>query len=111
MIHTEYVIEKNGAKSVRISLPCFSGEDDFAVCAVMNRFYSSAADQIYLYAASLLESAERRARFTCLYDTADDEKGFTVTLRMSYMRQGSRAERKTLSHTWRNGHIISKSLG
>lgn len=111
MIHTEYVIEKTGARSVRISLPCFSGEDDFAVCAAMNRFYSSAADQIYLYAVSLLDPAERRARFTCLYDTAEDEKGFTVTLRLSYTHQGSRAERKTLSHTWRGGHIISKSLG
>lgn len=111
MDHCENVIEKPGARSVRISLPCFSSDADSRACTRMNSFYSHAADEIYEYALSLVESAEGRARFACTYEAEMSESDATVTLHLSYSRIGTRTMRKSVTHRWRGGHVVGKSIG
>ena len=109
MTYSEYVIEKSGPRSYRISLPCFRGEDDFFACSRMNRFYESAAGDLYKYALSTVESAERRARFSCLFDVTEEEGGTKVVLHLSCHKAGERSKRKSVTHVWKNGNIVMRS--
>ena len=111
MTYSDYVIEKSGAKSLRIVVPCFSGEEDFSFCARMNSFYESAVGRLYAYALSLLETAERRARFSCTYEVAEQEDSLNVILHLSYNQSGRRSMRKTLSHEWKRGNVVSRTVG
>ena len=110
MTYTDYVIEIYGARSARIVLPCFSAEDGFAVCSRMNSFYSSAAGDIYSYAVSLIDSAERRARYSCVYTVVPEDEQVSVVLHLSYSAWNERSRRRTVTHVWKNGNIIRRSV-
>ena len=110
MTYSDHVIEHGSACPAVITLPCFSGDDDFYVCARMNDFYSSAAGDIYAYALSLAENAPRRARFFCTYEIADDGDGTTVALHLSFSAAGERTRRRTVTHVWKDGFVVSKSV-
>lgn len=110
MTYSDNIIEKSGVRSLRIAVPCFSGDDDFAACSRMNSFYSSAAGDIYSYAVSLLDSAERRARYSCVYTVVPEGEQVSVVLHLSYSASNERSRRRTVTHVWKNGNIVSRSV-
>ena len=110
MTYSDYVIEYGGHCPAVITLPCFSGDDDFSVCSRMNGFYESAAGEIYAYAVSLAEKAPRRSRFFCTYEVAEEEDCTAVKLRLSFSVAGERTRRRTVVHKWKSGFVIEKSV-
>ena len=110
MTYSDNVIEISGVRSARIILPCFSGNDDFAACSRMNSFYSSAAGDLYAYAESLFESAARRARYSCVYTVVPEDEQISVVLHLSYSTSDERSRRRTVTHVWKNGNIIRRSV-
>lgn len=95
-------------KGTDISLPVFtdSGEGSSA----MNRFYSSAAGDIYSYFTWLLSDAGMRCR--CLFNVGEeDESGaIPVTLSLSYHKRGLGTNKVRITHYWKGGNIIRKEV-
>lgn len=88
-----------------IVLPVFSdlkGDD------AMNRFYSRAAEVIYNYAQRVC--GEKFVRFCCTCEVEEGEGTLTVRILLSLHRRGEKTSRKTISHVWKNGYIIKKSV-
>jgi len=117
MEYNEFVISATGALSYKIAVPCFSGEnDDFFIAARMNRFYSSALSEMYGYATASSNKNVRRRSYTCSFCIDERDVGtISVALIVAERlvpRDGSRSQtmRKEISHVWRDGVIIKKTV-
>jgi hypothetical protein len=117
MDYNEYVISESGALSYRIAVPCFVGEGaDFLVAARMNRFYCSALSEMFRYASAKANAGVRRRSYVCSFCVDDcDNRTIRVTLLVSERlvpMDGGRSQtlRKEISHVWREGVIIKKTV-
>ena len=92
---------------IKIVLPVFD-ECDYA--SVRNRFYSSAADVIYTYAKKAIESC--KCTFICSFIEEDSEKEeeASITLELSMRRRGERTLRRCITHCWRGGRLLKKTV-
>lgn len=95
-------------KGTEISLPVFTDSDDDS--SAMNRFYSSAAEDIYSYVAGLSSDGSMRCR--CIFKVGEeDESGaIPVTLFLSYHKRGLCTNKVRLTHYWKDGNIIRKEV-
>ena len=117
MDYNEYVISESGALSYRISVPCFIGDGgDFLVAARMNRFYNAALSEMFRYVTTLKISDVRRRSYNCSFRiTEDDSMTVCVTLIISERILPSdcgrsQTMRKEVTHKWREGVIIKKTI-
>lgn len=95
-------------KGTEISLPVFT---DFCEdSSHMNRFYSSAAGDIYNYVTRLLGDGSMRCR--CFFTVGEEgESGaIPVTLSLSYHKRGVGTNKVRLTHYWKGGSITRKEV-
>lgn len=95
-------------KGSDITLPVFT---DFCEESLsMNRFYSSAAGDIYNYITGLLDDGSMRCR--CFFTVGEeDESGeLPVTLSLSYHKRGVGTNKVRLTHYWKGGSITRKEV-
>ena len=117
MDYSEYLISESGVLSYRIAVPCFIGEKgEFYTAARMNRFYSTALSEMHGYVSSRPGSNVRRRSYTCTFCVNEsDGGGLCVTLfvlERLVPNDGSRSQtmKKEITHVWRDGVIIKKSV-
>lgn len=103
-------IKTDGAKSISIILPCFESNERFYEASRINKFYESAAASLYSYATECIATDARRAIFSCKYEISYNDDKIRISLRLSLKISGKQTVRKSLSHTWQNGYIISKEI-
>ena len=114
--YSEYVISESGALSYRIAVPCFIGDGaDFSVAARMNSFYASALSEMYRYVENRVRSNVRRRSYTCSFEVRGEDDTYAVTLQLTerlVRRDGERSEmkRRWITHVWRDGVIIKRSV-
>ena len=104
---TDYTVEYAENGLMRLTLPCFSGED-LSASARMNDFMESLLGEIYLYADSLLSENGRHSRFICNYDVIEDGGETSVTLRLSFSVTGMPSRRRAVTVCFRDGYAVGE---
>ncbi len=110
MNYSDYSISKDGARAYSITLPCFSDDEQFYNAIRMNRFYAGVMGELYRFAEKVCETQERRTAYRCTYSVYECDSGEQVDLMLSLSRLGKKTLRKTVSHVWKNGHIVSEHI-
>lgn len=108
MTYSDYTIEKSGRRGYRITLPCFSGEDDFDSARLMNRFYSTVLEKIRAYAEESASTASERWFLECSHKVYDDNKLISVELIAIILGPERRKHTTSVTHVWKRGIIIKK---
>ena len=92
---------------IKIVLPVF---DECEYASFRNRFYSSAADIIYTYGKKAVESY--KCAFSCLFveENSDDVEEAAITLEISIRRRGERVLKRYITHYWKGGRLLRKTV-
>jgi len=108
MYYSDYSISKDGARAYSLTLPCFSSDEKFYEAIRMNRFYAAVMGELYRFAEKLSETQGRRSAYRCIYTVSECDGGKRVDLTLSLSRLGKKTLRKTISHIWKSGYIVSE---
>ena len=110
MYYSDYSISKDGARAYSLTLPCFSDYEQFYEAARMNRFYAAVMRELYNFAENVCETQWRRVTYRCTYTVSECDCGKRVDLILSLSRLGKKTLRKTISHIWKSGYIVSEHI-
>ena len=110
MNYTDYSVIKEGARSYRFTLPCFSSYERFYDAIRMNRFYAAVMRKLYCMGEQLILSDERRSSYTCMYKVTENSQTEEVEIIISLRYSGCKAYRHSILHVWENGYIISEKI-
>ena len=104
----EFRISREGRRGFLLILPVFEDTDAPEDAARMNRFYRTASEDLYGAALDAVGGGARRIFYRCDTDVEETEEGTRVTLSLSLSASGERTKRKTITHLWRDGVILSR---
>ena len=104
----EFRISREGRRGFLLVLPVFEDPDTPEDAARMNRFYRTASEDLYAAALDAIGGDARRIFYRCGTDVEEREEGTQVTLSLSLDVSGERTKRKTITHLWRDGVILSR---
>ena len=104
----EFRISREGRRGFLLILPVFEDTDAPEDAARMNRFYRTASEDLYATALDAIGGDARRIFYRCDADVAETDAGTRVTLSLSLSVSGERTKRKTITHLWRDGVLLSR---
>ncbi|MBR5365611.1 MAG: hypothetical protein IK132_05170 [Clostridia bacterium] len=104
----EFRISREGRRGFLLVLPVFEDPDAPEDAARMNRFYRTASEDLYAAALDAIGRDARRIFYRCGTDVEECDAGTRVTLSLSLSVSGERTRRKTITHLWRDGVILSR---
>ncbi|MCR4905378.1 MAG: hypothetical protein K6A33_04795 [Clostridiales bacterium] len=107
-IWREFRISREGRRGFLLILPVFEDTDAPEDAARMNRFYRTASEDLYAAALDAIGGDARRIFYRCDADVAETDAGTRVTLSLSLSVSGERTRRKTITHLWRDGVLLSR---
>ena len=110
MNYTDYSVIKDGARSYRFTLPCFSDDDRFYDAIRMNRFYAAVMNKLYCVGEQLIRCDERRVSYMCMYKVTENNQTKEVELIISLRYSNRKADRRSIRHVWKNGYIVSEKI-
>ncbi len=103
MIWREFRIEREGRRGFQLTLPCFEDENNPEAAVRMNRFYETAANNLYAAALDAVSRDAARIHYRCEPEISEEDDGLAVTLCLSLSVSGERTKRKRITHVWKDG--------
>ncbi len=106
MVWRQFRIERESRQGFLLVLPCFEDEEHPEAAFRMNRFYKTAANNLYAAALDAVTGKSERVFYRCEPEVEEENGAVAVTLCLSLSVAGERTKRKRITHVWRDGEAV-----